>query len=369
MRKKQLVIEKTPDRAELIKLMADDNPSKAHEAQVAFAAFIRPLLDKALKQTATINSIFETVTFAPGESHTIPVDPWANRQAGDFLIWSLTNPGGLPTHFTSGLTEYPIIFFSLDSAIAFNGNYVREARLNLMARDIEMLRQEFVVKLEKLGWTVILTNLGNATSNGLSHVIDSTDVGRLQIHDLNQLMIRAARLQGSWYEMGSIEGNGVEITDLYLSPERMADIRAMSYQPVNTTAVPNTDESTVLGAPDSVREKLWSGSGALEIWGLRLHMMRELGVGKRLTKLYAQVQGGTFDVTDDDLVIGMNLAKPGADYIKAVKTDGNGGELVFKPDNQFLYNRADKFGFFCKQELGMLAVDTAGSVAIRIRGS
>lgn len=363
MRKKKFNIDRTPERVELMKLMASEDRNVAYKAQLAFAAFLRPIVQRLLDQRDTTSAIFRQEVLAKGAPQTIPIDPYIGAAENDWLVWSTTKAGGLHTQTVEGLTEYPFIYSNLDSALYLNKDYVEQSRLDLMAKAINRLVQEFVAKRERLGWTAILTALAAGTStNGQNHVINSTTAGRLQIDDFNRLKTLVTRLYIS-FAGGSISGD-YGLTDMYMSPERMADIRALSYQPVNTLATPNTDESTVLGLPDRIREDIFRAAGTSTLWDVTLHELRELGTGRKLNQIFDTLSTDVpaYANATQDLVIGMDLSQDTC--ISPVQGDNAGGTLVTKVDDQFYASRMDKVGWTFSQKISYNVIDNRWIVGL-----
>jgi hypothetical protein len=204
-----------------------------------------------------------------------------------------------------------------------------------------------------------LKALAEARTNSLEHVIASTATGRLQLDDFNRLITRSKKLFTAWD--GGTPEDGVSsagATDIYLSVDRMEDIRAMAYNPQNTIAVPNTDESTSTPLPDSIREEIFRNAGATELYGKLLHEMLELGVGKRYNTVFDNLYSGatSFDTAAQELVLGVNQSKEYG-LLKPVAQNADSGEtFVTRVDDQWPA-RAEKIGWWGSQELGFICVD------------
>lgn len=372
MRKKKFTIPSTPERQELFKLMASDDAMVAYQSQVSFATFLRPIVQRLLDQKATVTDIFRTEVMAKGAPQTIPIDPYADYHEGDFHVWSTTKAGGLATQTVEGLSEYPFTYANLDSALYLDKSYVEQARLDLMAKAINRVVQEFVAKSERLGWTALLTALVNGyNTQGKNHTIDSA-TSSMQIDDFNKLKVLVTRLYMS-FAGGSISGD-YGLTDMYLSPERVADLRRFSYNPMNTQSSPASDASNHSGnvaLPDSVREKIFNAAGTQELWGVTIHELRELGVNRKLSQIYKTVLSAqaantnTFTLASDDLAIGLDLSQDNC--ISPVQADSDGsGTVSVKVDNQFYATRMEKLGWYFKQNRSFLVVDNRFIVGMKI---
>lgn len=364
MKKNKFTIERSPERVELMQLMASEDKQVAYKAQLAYAAqFLRPMVQRLIDQRSTVSEIFRKEVLPKGAPQTVPIDPYADYHEGDFHVWSTTKAGGLTTQTVEGLSEYPFIYSNLDSALYLNNDFMAQARLDLMGKAINRVVQEFVAKEERLGWTAILTALASGTNtNGQNHTISATTANRLQIDDFNRLKVLVTRLYQS-FAGGSIAGD-YGLTDMYMSPERSADIRALSYQPVNTIAVPDTQESTVLGLPDRIREDIFRAAGQSELWGVTLHELRELGDGRKLNKIFDTLSSDSpsFTAATDDLVIGMDLSQDVA--ISPVSGDATGNTVRVKVDDQFYASREEKTGWTFKKDIAYLVIDNRWVVGL-----
>ena len=128
----------------------------------------------------------------------------------------------------------------------------------------------------------MLKALANATTNSTGHVLSATTENVFQIHDMNRLLTLNKRINES-FDNGTPDtaySNGV--TDLFVSPEIMEQVRAFAYQPMNTRTGPgnaaNTDKGTAgIALPDNLREGIYRAAGLPEIYGVALNELLELG--------------------------------------------------------------------------------------------
>ena len=101
--------------------------------------------------------------------------------------------------------------------------------------------------------------------------------------DLNKMMTTAKRVNAAWTKGTPVGGEGnVGITDILVSPEIVEQIRAMSYNPVNTktssgATPPGTGGDGWIAAPDAVRERMWGNAGLPTFYGINIHEINELG--------------------------------------------------------------------------------------------
>jgi len=165
------------------------------------------------------------------------------------------------------------------------------------------------------------------------------------------------------------------ISDLYVSPEILEQIRAFAYNPMYTNPVNGE------ALPDNMREEIYRGAGMASIYGVNINEMVELGVGKKYNALFAAVApaAGTsashFAINDieadgvtattfvgatHELIVGVDNSR-GAFIRPVARQWDSGGDGTFRalPDEQFnMYgSRVEKTGFYGFLEEGRICID------------
>lgn len=350
----KIEFKRTPEQLQLIKAMASKDRSVATQAREAFAALVGPVLQEVLQQASTSALFYRDFTFDQDDNPEIPLDLYVDAGKDTIRVWSQEMPGGLATNVYHGQKVLRFSTYRLDSAISWLEKTAQKGRLDHVAKGLERMAQEILIKQEKNAWVPILIGLANATTNGLAHVISATGSGIFQVDDVNRLWTRISRINTSWTGGTPTTRQSRGLTDLVLSPEMMEQVRSWAYQPMNTRGVPNSDESTALGMPESFREKVFNNAGLPEIYGLTLHTINELGAGQEYNVLFDSFYGGSFSGSSNDLIIGVDLARDG--LIRPVEVDEDGGQVVVYEDDQFV-KRQEQFGFYAKVDEGRVLLD------------
>jgi hypothetical protein len=243
----------------------------------------------------------------------------------------------------------------------------------VVGKSMTRVAQEVLLKQQSTSANLILGSLADAETNGDPHVMDqaAASIG-FTLADFNKLVTKAKRINTAW--TGGTPEDGIKgITDLLVSPETMEDLRAISYNPVNT--VSNAGTAGVGGqiaAPDSYRDKVFANGGVPELYGIGLMEMNELGRSRKFCNLFrtfntaSTVSGKvTFDV-NDDLVIGIDRSRES--LIRAVATDSEtGAEFSLIADDQYS-NRQQKLGWFGSVEEGRMVVDNRVLTGVVVSG-
>lgn len=370
----KIKFEKTPEQVELVKAMGSSNKVQALEAQDAFAAFIAPVIQEVLLQAGTAAAFYEDMSYDEDDSPSIPVDLYYGEPEGTFAVWQQTVAGGLPTQQIGSFQEIKVSTYPLDSAISFDKRYVRKCRLDVVARGLERLSNDVLIKQERNAWYVVLKMLADAQTKGVNHVFRSQTSGVFQVEDINKAITLLKRLNSAYNGTTPVGNEGRGLTDLYVSPEIMEQIRGFAYNPVNTRqAVSGT---TSIPLTDSVRERIFNAAGMTDIWGVTLHELLELGVGRKYNVLFDEIAatksfakpdgtgGSAFASSNvnDEVLIGIDRSRRSFIRTLAVNAE-TGGSFNLRPDDQFLA-RSGKVGFYGGLEEGRIALDARAVAGI-----
>lgn len=364
----RLTIEKNPEQTALAQALGSKDNSISIPAQEAFAAQVGPIVQEVINQASTAQMIYRDMEYNEDDSPSILLDQFYDQAAGYIPVWTQNIAGGMPSATIEGVNEMKIATYRLDAAMSVAKKFLRRARLAVLSKGIERLSQEVLVKIERNSWAVILKALGEASTAGLKHTITTATQDVFIPNDLNKLFTRIIRLNESFANGTPDPGlAGRGITDLFISPEVMEQIRGFAYNPINNVGSQSTGPVTL---PNSARENIWASAGAKELWGVVFHQLNELGVNKKYTQLFsnyatASIAHGssTFDPADDEILIGFDLSKDAFIRNVAVNAD-SGSQFVAESDDQFYAKRMDKMGVFGSVEEGRTCIDARKVTAI-----
>ena len=352
-------LKNTPEQLELVKQIGSKDPAVSRPASEAFAAAIGSVIAEVLNQMGTASLIYEDQTFQEDDSPSFPLDLYYNEDVGMVTVWSQSIAGGLPSSKVEGVAELKISTYNLDSAVHFLKKYARKSNLNVLNKAVDRMLQEVLVKQEKMAWSIILKALAEASTSGTDHVIASTTADVFQLDDLNRMLTLGKRLNKSFANGTPVAPYSRGITNLFVSPEIKEQIRGFAYNPMNTRAVPNTDESTAVPLPDGIRTEIYNNAGASEIFGISIMDLNELGTTQKYNVLFDSFYSGstpTFSGTTDEICVGVDLNK-GA-FIRAVATDADtGATFSVQPDDQWV-QRSDTAGFYGSLGEGRICIDS-----------
>lgn len=362
-------LKNTPDQIELVKAIGDKNPAISRPAAEAYAGAIGPVLQEVLEAAGTVSLAYNPFPFQEDDSPFIPLGLFRGELENYVNVWtSTTIPGGLPTSEIAGVNELKFSTAKFETAVSFPKKYARKHNLNVLSAATQRMLNELLIKRELVGWSVLLRALAEASTNvngtATNHLVAAGTQGVFKLADLSAMITKARRINSSFNGGTPVTPFSKGITDLFVSPEVKEDIRAFVYNPMNTTAVPNTDESTALGLPDSIREEIYRGIGTSSLFDISITDLNELGVGYKYNTVFSTYVTGTpapggvaFNNAVHELALGLDLTKRDSSAFMPIATDNyTGGTVTVQVDDQFPV-RSDKQGWWAMQDLGFVIGD------------
>lgn len=218
------------------------------------------------------SGIFSTEVLPPGVSAEYPVDFVTPGSEGEFRAFTNPGKGRVPGLVVSGdKLTLPDIGNIL--RVEYDINYARNARWNILARLTEVFMAGFVKKRNDDAWHTLLAA---AADRGVTVFDVAANQGQFTKKLFSLTKCSMARNSGG--NSSSLKKG--RLTDIYLSCEGIEEILNWNLDQV----------------PDSVRAQLYSMSGGenttLDILGVRLHEMYELGEDQEYQDYYVDRLGG-----------------------------------------------------------------------------
>jgi len=327
------VFQPTP---ELTDLLVRSGSLKKEEALAANAEFAKALelpLRQGILNGDILDGIFEPIQLAQSATPEFPLDFLAPGTERNFVAYTIPNHGYIPERHVEG--DYVMVpTYDIGSSIDYLLKYARDARWDVVGRAMEVLEASFVKKMNDDGWHTLL-----AAGVDRNIVVYDSDAAPGQFTKrLVSLMKTVMRRNGGG---NSASNNRGMLTDLYVSPEAMEDIR--------NWGVDQVDEVTR-------REIYTAADGTLNrVFGINLHDRDELGEGQEYQLFYTNVLNGTlpenYSGSDDkvELVVGLDLRKRDS-FIMPVRQEVQ----IFEDDTLHRQKRA---GFYGWAEQGFAVLD------------
>tara|TARA_R100000664_G_C2742893_1_gene131104 strand:+ start:139 stop:1305 length:1167 start_codon:yes stop_codon:yes gene_type:complete len=376
----KITLKRTPEQVELIKAMASRNRNVAYEAQVALAEFIGPVLAEVINNAPTVSSLFQSLQFDADDNPSIPLDLYFDIADEDYVkVWSQSHAGGLPSsQVLPTVQELKVATYTLDTAVDFDRRYAAKSRMDVVSKTFTRVAQEILLKQDRTSASLVMTSLAGASIKS-SPLLNDKQVfrtavkGSVLIDDFNKLMTLAKRVNTSWIG-GTPTVRTRGITDIVCSPEVVGNIRAMAYNPVNTSAGIKTtgggsDTSTesVIAAPEQLRAELYQNAGLDSFMGVNILEFNEFGEGQKFNTLFANASSGNiaaFDGTthaaafdsEDEIIVGVDRSRDSLMRVVATDPDSQ-SEMNLIADDQYSV-RQNKIGYYGQIEEGRIVLDS-----------
>ena len=270
----------------VLRKCGDSDMEVALAAQREFAKALELPLRKGVLIGNILGNIFETINVEPGGSTEYPLDLLSPGLEGEHVAY--TNPGHGRVPERAVESDYVMIpTYSIASSIDFLLRYAREARWDITARAMQVLEAGFVKKMNDDGWHTLLA--AGVDRNILVYDGDATaGMFSKRLVSLMQTVMR----RNAGGNTGS--GDRGRLTDLYVSPEALEDVRNWGFDQVS----------------DAVRTQIYNsgenGAPITNIFGVNLRDLDELGEGQEYQAFFEDGLGGSVQASDSELVIGLD---------------------------------------------------------------
>jgi len=321
------VFQPTPELTDLLVRSGSSNRADSAEANAQFAKALELPLRQGLLSGDILGGIFEPIRLAQGATPEFPLDFLAPGSEKDFVAYTIPNHGYIPERHVEG--DYVMVpTYDIGASIDYLLKYARDARWDVVGRAMEVLEASFVKKMNDDGWHTIL-----AAGVDRNIVVYDSDAAAGQFTKrLVSLMKTVMRRNGGG---NSASNNRGMLTDLYVSPEAMEDIR--------NWGVDQVDEVTR-------REIYTAADGAINrVFGVNLHDLDELGEGQEYQLFYSNTLGSSLPTGDAELVVGLDLRKRDS-FIMPIRQ-----EVQIHEDETL--HRQKRAGFYGWAEQGFAVLD------------
>ena len=319
-----------PDDAfiSLIKRSGSPDKVEALSAQREIAKALEEPLRQGVLVGDVVTNIFQALTMEPGTTTEFPLDLLAPGEEDEHVAYTNPGHGRIPERQVEG--DYVMVpTYSISSSIDYLLRYARDARWDVVARAAQVLEAGFVKKINDDGWHPILS----AAVDRNILVYDSDAAAGQFTKRLVSLMKTVMRRNGGGNTASINRGR---LTDIYLSPEGLEDIR--------NWGVDQVDEVTR-------REIYTAGEGGItRIFGVNLHDLDELGQGQEYQEFFdSDLSGSLGPSSDVELVIGLDLQSNDS-FLMPMKQQVQ----VFEDDTLHRHQKAGMYGW---AELGFAVLD------------
>lgn len=289
----------TEEMVQMLRQTGSTNRAEAEAAMQALAQALQTPLRSALINGDLLSPIYAVENLDPGATAEFPLDFYRDSNEADHVAYSMPSEGAIPTRTVQGDTITVQTFMSA-SSIDWPLKYARQARWNIVVRAMEVLEGSFIRKINTDGYTtVIAAGAGRTDVSGGAPLIFDTlaSPGQFTKALVSLMKTSMTRLAGG---NSATQGRG-RLTDLYVSPEALEDIREWDLDDID-----DLTRREIFLADDS---SPGPSSGPLaRIYGVNIRSITELGEGQEFNKFYLQTLGESLAGGGDvELVVGLDL--------------------------------------------------------------
>ena len=320
---------KRPDEQfiELLKQSGSADRATALAAQHEIAKALEEPLRQGVLVGDILGNIFERMVMEPGTTTEFPLDLLAPGEEDEFVAYTNPGHGRIPERQVEG--DYVMVpTYSISASIDYLLRYAREARWDVVGRAMQVLEASFVKKMNDDGWHTVLA--AGVDRNIMVYDADAT-AGQFTKR-LVSLMKTVMRRNGGGNSGSIVRG---KLTDMYLSPEALEDIR--NWQ------VDQIDEIT--------RREIFvaADGGITRLFQVNLHDIDELGESQEYQNFFTSQLSGSLQGSDLELVVGLDLGNRDS-FIMPVKQEVQ----IFEDDALHRHQKAGLYGW---AELGFAVLD------------
>jgi len=271
---------------ELLTRSGNSDKAVALDAQREIAKALELPLRKGIMFGDVVTNIYEKMVIEPGSQPEFPLDLLAPGTERDYTAYTNPGHGRIPEKHVEG--DYVMVnTYGITNSIDFLLRYAREARWDIVARAMQVLEAGFVKKINDDGWHTIL-----AAAVDRNILVYDGDAAQGQFTKrLISLCKTVMRRNGGG---NSVTATG-RLTDLYLSPEAIEDIRNWGIDQLDEVSRREVYQSENDGTP------------LTRIFGVNLTDLFELGDSQEYQNFFINDLGGSLGSSKVELVVGLDL--------------------------------------------------------------
>jgi hypothetical protein len=314
---------------QLLTRSGNSDKSVALEAQREIAKALELPLRKGIMFGDVVTGIFEKMVIEPGSQPEFPLDLLAPGTERDYTAYTNPGHGRIPEKHVEG--DYVMVnTYGITNSIDFLLRYAREARWDIVARAMQVLEAGFVKKINDDGWHTILA----AAVDRNILVYDADAAAGQFTKRLISLCKTVMRRNGGG---NTVTATG-RLTDLYLSPEALEDIRNWGIDQLDEVSRREVYQSASDGAPMT------------RIFGVNLTDLFELGDGQEYQTFFTSDLAGSLGPSSDvELVVGLDLNARDS-FVMPVKREVE----IFEDEG---LHRQQRQGYYGWAEIGFGVLD------------
>jgi len=316
----------SPEHNALLQAVGSNNQEESLNALHQLAKALELPLRQGVLSGDNMQGIYEPIRITGGSTPEFPLDFLNPGSENDFTAYTIPNQGRIPERHVEG--DFVMVpTFDIGNAIDWLLKYARDARWDIVGRAMEVLEGGFTKKMNDDGWHVLLT--AGVDRNILIFDSDAS-AGQFTKRLVSLMKVVMRRNAGG----NSTSQNRGLLTDLYLSPEALEDIR--------NWGVDIVDDVTR-------REIFLEGESFRRLYNVNLSEIDELGVGQEYQSFFSSDLAGTMASGDSEIVVGLDLNRRDA-FVMPIRAEI---EIFEDP----VLHRQRRAGLYGWGEMGFASLD------------
>jgi hypothetical protein len=322
------ILQATAAMNDVLRKSGSVDPKERSAAIKILSVALQTPLRQGIMSGDITGNIFQRIKIDQGSTTEFPLDFLAPGTEKDYAAYTIPGHGRLPERpFEGDYIMVPV--FEVGNTIDWTLKYARDARWDVVTRATNVLRAGFTKKTNDDAWHLLMA--AGVDRNIVVYDSDAS-VGQFTKR-LVSLMKTVMRRNGGG---NSTSANRGKLTDLYLSPESLEDIR--------NWGVDQVDEVTR-------REIMVAADGAINrIFNVNLHDLDELGEGQEYQKFFLNELAGSLATGGDvELVVGLDLSTNDS-FVMPIREELQ----VFEDEN---FHRQRRAGLYAWEEHGFGCLD------------
>ena len=314
---------------QLLTRSGNSDKSVALEAQREIAKALELPLRKGIMFGDVVTGIFEKMVIEPGSQPEFPLDLLAPGTERDYTAYTNPGHGRIPEKHVEG--DYVMVnTYGITNSIDFLLRYAREARWDIVARAMQVLESGFVKKINDDGWHTVL-----AAAVDRNILVYDGDAAAGQFTKRLISLAKTVMLRNGGGNSVTATGR---LTDLYLSPEAIEDVRNWGIDQLDEVSRREVYQSADSGAP------------LTRIFGVNLNGLFEFGDGQEYQTFFTSDLGGSLGPNSDvELIVGLDLNARDS-FVMPVKREVE----IFEDEG---LHRSQRQGYYGWAEIGFGVLD------------
>ena len=313
----------------LLQRSGSSDKAVALDAQREIAKALELPLRKGIMFGDVVTNIYEKMVLEPGSQPEFPLDLLAPGTERDYTAYTNPGHGRIPERHVEG--DYVMVnTYGITNSIDFLLRYAREARWDIIARAMQVLESGFVKKLNDDGWHTIL-----AAAVDRNILVYDGDAAAGQFTKRLISLAKTVMLRNGGGNSVTATGR---LTDLYLSPEAIEDIRNWGIDQLDETSRREVYQATEDAAP------------LTRIFGVNLTGLFEFGDGQEYQTFFTSDLSGSLGPNSDvELIVGLDLNARDS-FVMPVKREVE----IFEDEG---LHRSQRQGYYGWAEVGFGVLD------------